>query len=95
MLRKRQTPNKVNAIFRFALQATQKKGTSTDLSALPWLEFLERPNVIDKQIHQSQFVAEAHEDVEARGMKGDTLSLLWELTVQLQVTVGKMIKSLW
>ena len=57
------------------------------LSASPDGELLECADVVNEEIHETQLVTEAHEDVEARRVQGDTVRLLRKLTVQLQVAV--------
>lgn len=50
----------------------------THLTTTSHCKLLECLNVIDEQIHQSKLVIEAHQDVQARRVQGNTVSLLWE-----------------
>lgn len=56
----------------------------THLSAATYGELLEGADVIDKQVHEPEFVWEAHQDEEASGVQSHTVRLLRELLVQLQ-----------
>lgn len=49
-------------------------------------ELLERSDVIDEQVHESELLAEAHQHKEASGMQGNAVGLLLELLVKVQTT---------
>lgn len=54
------------------------------LSAAAHSELLEGADLIDDQVHQSEFVWKAHKDEEATGVQSHTVCLFLELLVQLQ-----------
>ncbi len=54
------------------------------LSAATHSKLFECVDVIDKQVHQPEFVWKAYQDEEACGVQSHTVCLLLELLVQLQ-----------
>jgi len=53
----------------------------TDLFTSSDGKLLEDSNVIDEKIHQSQLIAESHQDVKTRWMKGNAICLFSKLLV--------------
>ena len=73
------------------LNDTRQHKSGTKYKRIPHLlastdcEFFEGADVIDEEIHETQLVAEADQDVEAGGMQCDAVCFLCKHLVQLQV----------
>ena len=68
----------------------EDKYERTNLATSADGEFTECSNVVDKQIHQTQLVAETDQNVESTRMKCNAVCFLRKLLVQLQITETKI-----
>lgn len=64
------------------------------LSTAPDGELLECADVVYQEVHETQFVAEADQNVQAAGMQGDAVGLFGKLLVKLKNAEKKMMTSL-
>ena len=65
--------------------ATIAEGT---LPASSYHHLLERSDVVDEKVHQSQLLAKSHQCIQPTWMKSNAIGLLLELLVQLQRAKG-------
>jgi len=66
----------------------------SDLAASAYVELVGGSDVVDEEVHQTQFVAEADERPQTGRVQRDAVRILRELTVQLQLTTNKHIVKL-
>lgn len=59
------------------------------LSAASNGELFERSDIINQQVHQPEFITESNEDVQARRVESNTVSLFLKFLVQLESTKQK------
>ena len=79
--------SEMNKIYPYYAYSVTYKSRSyentirTDLSTASDRKLFERPDVIDQQIHKSKFITKSNQDVQSRGVKGNTVTFLLELFI--------------